>query len=197
MKRAILTCLLLVFGELAAAGTLDELDRVHVLEAPAPISEVMLVDASGEDFSLARLQGKVVFVFFGFTNCADICPLTLQRFREVHASGAVDTDKVKFVLVSVDSERDTPEAMRRFLSGYSPDFIGLTGQTADLKSLAKQFRAPFFKGNAAGSANGNYSVAHSPRVYALDPDGALRAELYDTSTETMAGVADALLQDDR
>jgi protein SCO1/2 len=194
-KNRLLACGLLVLNGLAAAATLDGLDRVRVLEAPVLLSDVALIDTAGDDFKLSRLHGKVVFVFFGFTNCADICPLTMQRFREAHASGEVDTDKVSFVLVSVDGERDTPDAMRRFLAGYSEDFIGLTGETADLKNLAKQFRAPFYKGDAAASPDGNYAVAHSPRVYAVDADGALVAELYDTSVETVAGVANALLQE--
>jgi protein SCO1/2 len=191
----LLTGTLLVLGGLAAAATLDGLDRVRVLEAPVALADVELLDSSGEDFTLTRLRGDVLFVFFGFTNCADICPLTMEQFRKAHVSGELDTEKVTFVLVSVDGERDTPEAMRRFLAGYSEDFIGLTGETADLKKLAKQFRAPFFKGNVAGSPNGNYSVAHSPRVYAVDTTGALRAELYDASIQTVASVANALLQE--
>ena len=196
-RAGLLTGILLAFGSLAAAATLDGMDRVRVLESPVVLSDVALVDTAGDDFTLSSLHGNVVFVFFGFTNCADICPLTMQHFREVHASGAIDTDKVRFVLVSVDGERDTPEAMHRFLSGYSEDFVGLTGATPDLKSLAKQFRAPFYKGNAASSPTGNYTVAHSPRVYAVDTTGALRAELYDSSVETMSGVANALLQENR
>jgi cytochrome oxidase Cu insertion factor (SCO1/SenC/PrrC family) len=84
--------------------------------------------------------------------------------------------------------------MKKFLAGYSPDFIGLTGDPKDVKKLTTQFRAPFFKGNEAGSPGGQgYTVAHSPQIYAVDATGALRAEFYNSSFEAMAGIAAALV----
>ena len=182
----------MIAGTVAAAD-LPSFDRVRVLAAPMALRDVTLVDTTGEPFPVSRLQGKVAFVFFGFTNCPDICPLSMQRFRELHGSGTVDTDRVTFVLISVDGERDTPEAMKNFLAGFSTDFIGLTGDPKEVRKLTSQIRAPFFKGNEVGAAKGGYSVAHSPQVYAIDADGALRAEFYNASFEAMAGIAAALV----
>jgi protein SCO1/2 len=176
------------------AADLPSFERVRPLAPSAPLKEAPLVDTAGETFPLSRLRGKVAFVFFGFTNCPDICPLSMQRLRDLHESGTVDTDRVAFVLISVDGERDTPEVMKKFLAGYSPDFIGLTGEPKDVKKLTAQFRAPFFKGNEAGNPGGQgYTVAHSPQIYAVDATGALRAEFYNASFEAMAGIAAALV----
>ncbi len=178
---------------IALAKGLPSFDRVRALPTARPLQEVTLIDTAGEPFSLSRLQGKVAFVFFGFTNCPDICPLSMQRLRDFHDSGKVDTDRVVFVLISVDGERDTPEAMKKFLAGYSPDFIGLTGDPKEVKKLTAQVRAPFYKGNEVGATQKGYTVAHSPQVYAIDAAGALRAEFYSASFEAMAGIAEALI----
>ena len=81
----------------------------------------------------------------------------------------------------------------RFLAGFSTDFIGLTGDPKEVRKLTSQIRAPFFKGNEVGADKGGYSVAHSPQIYAIDADGALRAEFYNASYEAMAGIAAALV----
>ncbi|MGB5344885.1 MAG: SCO family protein, partial [Woeseia sp.] len=94
----------------------------------------------------------------------------------------------------VDGERDTPAVMKDYLAGFSKEFIGLTGDPGTVKRLAKQFRAPFYKDNGAGSKSG-YSVAHSPQAFIVDSQGALRAEFYNASLEAMAGIANALLDD--
>lgn len=190
---AILVIATTLSAGIAQAEELPSFDRVRALQTARSLEDVTLIDTAGEPFALSRLQGKVVFVFFGFTNCPDICPLSMQRLRDLHASGTVDTDRVAFVLISVDGERDTPDAMKKFLAGYSTDFIGLTGDPRQVKKLTAQFRAPFYKGNEVGATKGGYSVAHSPQVYAIDADGALRAEFYNASFEAMAGIAEALI----
>jgi len=177
----------------AIAADLPAFDRVRILQSARPLQDVSLIDTAGQPFPLSRLHGQVAFVFFGFTNCPDICPLSMQRLRDLHASGKVDTDRVVFVLISVDGERDTPEAVKKFLAGYSPDFIGLTGDPKEVKKLTAQFRAPFYKGNEVGATQQGYTVAHSPQVYAIDTAGALRAEFYNASFEAMAGIAEALI----
>ena len=180
--------------DISEAAPLPSYDRVRVLPAAHVLNDVTLIDTTGKPLPMSHLQGKVAFIFFGFTNCPDICPLSMQRLRDLYASGMVDTDKVVFVLVSVDGERDTPEAMKNFLAGYSPDFLGLTGDPKEVKKLTAQFRAPFFKGNEAGTPGSQgYTVAHSPQIYAVDAAGVLRAEFYNASFEAMAGIAAALV----
>lgn len=169
-------------------------DRVRVLAAPKPIDDAALTDQNGAEFRLASLHGKVAFVLFGFTNCPDVCPLSMERLRELQASGRLDGAAVSYVLISVDGERDTPEALKAFLAKYSTDFVGLTADPASVKPIAAQFSAAFFKGAHVGH-DGGYDVAHSPQIFVVDPDGNLRAELYGASLEAMSGVARALLEE--
>ena len=169
-------------------------DRVRVLAAPTPIGDAALVDQNGAEFRLASLHGKVAFVLFGYTNCPDVCPLSMERLRQLRTSGQLDGAAVSYVMISVDGERDTPEALKAFLAKYSADFVGLTADPARVKPIAAQFAAAFFKGAHVGH-DGHYDVAHSPQIFVLDPAGNLRAELYGASLEAMSGVARALLEE--
>jgi protein SCO1/2 len=167
-------------------------DRVRVLPQPRPIADAVLTDQNGLEFRLGDLHGRVAFVLFGFTNCPDVCPLAMERMRQLHDSELLDPASVAYVMVSVDGERDTPAAMKAFVAEYSDGFVGLTAAPSDVKPIAAQFSAAFFKDGHAGH-DGGYDVSHSPQVFVLDPSGELRAELYSASIEAMAGVADALL----
>jgi protein SCO1/2 len=185
-----------VAGALAAdaLSALPNYDRVRILQRPRVISEAELTDQDGKTFRLSQLHGKVTFVFFGFTNCPDVCPIAMEKFREFHDSGALDLDRVSFVLISVDGERDTPEVLKSYLSKFSPDFIGLTGKPDDIKPIVKEFSASFHKGTVSDDS-GNYSVMHSPQAFVLDRDGLVRAEFYRPTVEAMAAVTEALLTD--
>jgi protein SCO1/2 len=192
--RWFVTFLVLVTPIVFAA--LPEFDRTLVLQEGRAISDSMLTDQFGEPFGLGQLSGRVAFVFFGFTNCPDVCPMTMSKYKQLQDSGSVDTSEVAFVLISVDGERDTPAAMKKFLDLFSPQFIGLTSEPQKVKKIAKEFRASFFRGSSSDDIGG-YSVAHSPQVFVLDPTGRLRAEMYDPSVEAMAGMVDALLTEAR
>jgi protein SCO1/2 len=179
-----------------AAGQIPVFDRVRVLAAPRTITAVELTDHEGRPFDLGGLRGKVAFVLFGFTNCPDVCPLSLERLRELHDGGTLEGKAVAYVLISVDGERDTPAAMKAFLAKYSADFIGLTTDPARVKPIAAEFAAAFYKGAHTGH-DGGYDVAHSPQIFVVDPHGQLRAELYGASIDAMTGVANALLDEVR
>ena len=118
----------------------------------------------------------------------------MERMRLLRESSRIDAEKIAYVLISVDGDRDTPVAMRKFLQKYSPDIIGLTGDTATVKKIAANFSASFFKENV-GEHAGNYNVSHSPQMFMLDPAGHIRAEMYSASVDAMSGVALALLQE--
>jgi len=167
-------------------------DRVRALESPRSVRDAVLTDHNGTAFRLSDLKGKVAFVLFGFTNCPDVCPLSMERLRELHDSGQLNGENVAYVMISVDGERDTPSAMKAFLAEYSGDFVGLTAEPNRVSPIAEQFSATFFKGSHTGH-DGGYNVTHSPQIFVLDPAGLLRAELYGASLEAMAGVARALL----
>lgn len=172
-----------------ASGALPEYDRVLVLQTPRPTSNAELTDHNGHPFQLNDLRGKVSLVFFGFTNCPDVCPATMAKLRQLEWSGLVDNRKVDYVLISVDGERDTPETMKKFLKSFSDGFIGLTGESSRVKKISREFRASFFK----GAGEEDYNIAHSTQTFALDASGAVRAELHNASVQAMAGVVNALI----
>lgn len=176
---------------LAARAQLPAFDRVLALQPPRPIGDAELVDQDAKTFHLSALRGKVAFVVFGFTNCPDICPLSMERLGELHNAGGVSNKDVAYVMISVDGERDTPEAMKAFVTKYSPDFIGLTAEPSRVEPIAGEFQARFFKGNH--DHGGGYSVAHSSQIFVLDTAGRLRAEVYGASLDAMAGLTRALL----
>ena len=180
----------------AESATLPEYDRVRVLVSARSIRDVELTNQEGEPFRLSDLQGRAALVLFGFTNCPDVCPMAMERMRQLEASGRLDSDKVAYVMISVDGERDTPAALKAFLKGFSQRFIGLTAKPALVKPIAKDFSAAFYKGNET-SDGGEYSVLHSPQIFVIDPAGQLRAEFYSASMEAMIGVTLALLDEAR
>ena len=186
---------LLIFYGPGSSAEIPAYERVRVLESPRVIEDIQLTDQNGEPFSLSQLRGRVALVFFGFTNCPDVCPMTMGQFRRFRESGNANPDEIAFVLVSVDGDRDTPEVMKSYLESFSPDFIGLTGEPAEVKVLSDQFSAAFFK--RGSSDHDHYDVSHSPQSFVLDPEGMLRAEFYSPSIEAMAGVTAALLHEEQ
>ena len=178
-------------GAVSARAEIPSFERVRVLSAPRVIADAELTDQYGDAFRLAGLQGKVTFVLFGFTNCADVCPLTMERLGQLRDSGGLNSADVAYVMISVDGERDTPAVMKEFLARYPDEFVGLTAAPNRVTPVAEQFSAAFFKG--AHVAHGTYDVAHSPQIFVLDAAGNLRAELFGASIESMTAVALALL----
>ena len=178
-----------------ASADIPSYDRVRVLEAPRLIADAVLTDQNGASFKLTDLRGEIAFVLFGFTNCPDACPLSMERLRELNHSGLVAANDVAYVMISVDGERDTPAAMKAFLAKYSSEFIGLTADPNLVQPIAQQFSAMFFKGSRHAH-DGGYEVAHSPQIFVLDRKGRVRAEVYGASVEAMAGVAHALLDEE-
>jgi protein SCO1/2 len=178
------------------AANLPEYDRVRILSAPPTITDAELIGHNGQAFQLSSLQGRVALVFFGFTNCPDVCPVGMSKLRELEESGLINPDKVAYVMISVDGERDTPTVMKAYVHKFSPQFIGLTGEPAQVKPIAKNFSVAFFK---ESTTNGDqaYSVSHSPQIFAIDPAGRLRAEFYNASIEAMAGVTEALINEEQ
>jgi len=150
-----------------------------------------VTDEEGRATRLRDLRGKVVFVLFGFTNCADVCPLTMERLGQFRDGSGLNPADVAYVMISVDGERDTPAVMKEFLARYPEEFVGLTAPPNQVTPVAQEFSAAFFKG--AHDAHGHYDVAHSPQIFVLDAAGSLRAELFGASLESMKAVALALL----
>ena len=176
--------------EASAARPLPVFERVLPLNSPRVIGDIAMTDHSGARRRLSDLAGKPALVFFGFTHCPEVCPAAMQKLALLKSSKGGELEGVRVVLISVDGERDSPEVMQSFLKRFSEEFVGLTAPAAQVRNLALQFSAPFFKDQPR---DGGYLVQHSNRVYALDKQGRLRAELYDASAEATFGVMRALL----
>ena len=145
-----------------------------VLPAGNELPDFTLLDHNGITTDRTVFVGQWDVVFFGFTNCPDICPATMtvlgQAKRELDARGEVPLPRI--VLVSVDPERDTPEAMARYIGYFGEDNLGLTGDVEDIGKLTGALGIFFQK---AGTENGNYGVDHSTVVLVIDPQGRLKA----------------------
>ncbi len=145
-----------------------------VLPAPAELAEFSLSDQHSTEFSRDSFKGHWNLVFFGFTHCPDICPLTLQVLaeaqRKMQANGRHQLPRI--VLVSVDPERDSPEVLGRYVSHFGDGTVGLTGDLTELRRLTTKLGIYFEKFGIDGD---NYSVDHSAVIIVIDPDGKFAA----------------------
>ena len=141
---------------------------VVVIDPPQPTDDWTLTDSSGQPFSAARLNGKPSVLFFGFANCPDICPLTLREFQRVRRALGDDADRVNFVFISVDGNRDTPEFLRFRLEqlGVTEDIIALTGDPDLVRQIGRPFSVDFVY--SAPNESGFYLVDHTASYFVLD-----------------------------
>jgi len=129
-----------------------------------------LTDHTGKPRHLEDFRGKAVVVFFGFTHCPDVCPTTLAEMSQVVKSLGPDGDRVQVLLVTVDPERDTREALAKYVTAFDPRFLGMYGDLEATRRVAKDFKVYFEKRKTGDS----YSVDHSAQSYVIDPQGRLR-----------------------
>ena len=131
-----------------------------------------LTDANGTARTLADYRGKAVALFFGYTQCPDVCPTTLATLAETVKSLGPDGERVQVLFVTVDPERDTAELLKVYVPAFDPRFVGLRGDAAQTEAVAKEFRIVFQK--VPGSTPGTYTVDHSAGIFLFDPQGRLR-----------------------
>jgi protein SCO1/2 len=114
---------------------------------------------------------KTAVLLFGFTHCPDLCPTTLSNLAVVLDELGEDRDRVQIAFITVDPERDTSEMLRDYLSGFGPNFTGLTGEPAAIRNAAKTFKVFFQK---KPLPDGDYTMDHSAMIYILDPQARVR-----------------------
>lgn len=146
--------------------------RGSVIEPPAPATDFVLTDQHNQPFRLSDQRGKVVMIFFGYTHCPDVCPTSLADFKQIHTLLGAQAEKVRFVFITVDPERDTPERLREYIPAFHPSFTGLSGDSAKLERVWDSFGV-YHEKQSVGSAAG-YLVDHTSRVYVVDAHGNLR-----------------------
>lgn len=138
---------------------------------PAP--EIDLPRADGSRFRLSAQQGQVTLLFFGYTYCPDVCPLTLSEMRRIESALGRDAGRVDVVFVTVDPDRDSPQAVEKFVSYFDPTFIGLSGALEELQPVWQAYGV-FRELEEASTSAAGYLVNHTARVYVVDVDGNLR-----------------------
>lgn len=158
-----------------------------LIDPPVKAPAFELNNADGQSFQLQQLDGQVVIMFFGYTSCPDVCPVTLTEFLRIREELGKQAGQVSFVFVTVDPERDTPERMRKYLTNFDPEIIGLTGERGELESVWADYGV--YQAKADDGNGGNYLVDHSSRTYIIDQDGNLRLT-YPFGTENESIVAD-------
>jgi protein SCO1/2 len=126
-----------------------------------------LTDQNGKPRSDADFRGRYTLVFFGYTNCPDVCPTTLQTLTDAMTDLGPKADKVTPVFITVDPERDTAKALKDYAANFTPRLVMLTGSPADIAAVAKEYRVYYAK---AGEGP-NYAMDHTALIYLMGPDG--------------------------
>jgi protein SCO1/2 len=173
MRGRLLCVALMVLAGLVAACSQPAAPKFQSTDITgANFGKVLaLADHTGKPRTLADFQGKVVVVFFGFTQCPDVCPTTLAEMTKVVNELGTDGARVQVLFVSVDPERDTRELLRQYVTAFHPSFLGMVGDAEATARTAKEFKVYVQKQPAK---NGGYSVDHSAGTFIIDPQGRLR-----------------------
>jgi protein SCO1 len=157
-----------------------------------PGGDFTLTDHNGKSFSTQSLRGKTVLVYFGYTLCPDACPLTMSRLRSVFNILGEPANDVVILFVSVDPDRDSPEHLKKYLSQFKLNTIGLTGSAADIRKAADLYKV-YYKFVDSGSQAG-YLVDHTTLVFLVDKSGKLRYQFrHSDPVELMASIIKLLL----
>jgi protein SCO1 len=155
-------------GDKAAAPAFKSVDITGADYA----RELALPDPDGKVRTLADWKGKAVVVFFGYTQCPDVCPTTMAELAEARRSLGADGDRVQGVFVTVDPERDTPEVLKAYVANFGAGFVGLRGTPEQTKDAAKHFKV--FYSKVPGRTDTSYTIDHTAGAYVFDPAGKVR-----------------------
>jgi protein SCO1/2 len=166
-------CLVLLFTLVVAACGVPQSEFKNTDITGADFGRTLaLTDHNGKPRTLAEFNGKVVAVFFGFTQCPDACPTTLATLRAVKDKLGADGDKLQVLFVTVDPERDTAPLLGKYVTTFDPSFLGLSGDAEATSRVAKEFKVFYQK--VPGKTPETYSIDHTATTYLYDPRGRLR-----------------------
>ena len=142
------------------------------IDPPKPLEDFTLTTGDGERHALNEYRGKVILLFFGYTHCPDICPLTLTNIQSAMQKLGPAANDVQVIMITVDPERDTPAHMAEFVHAFNPRFLGLSGTPQEIADIAKTYGIYYAQGEP--DADGNYLVEHYVGVLTFDKQGYLR-----------------------
>ncbi len=179
-RRGFLAALIAGGLSLYGCSRSDELENIHGIDmSDTDIGrDFQLSGADGRQYRLSDFQGKAVLIFFGFTQCPDVCPTALFRAAEVKRLLGKDGDQLQVLFITVDPERDTPEVLDAYVTAFDSSFIGLYGDLEKTKKTAGDFKAYYAKVPTGSS----YTMDHSAITYVYDRSGQLRLGLRHTQT---------------
>jgi len=141
----------------------------YFIDPPRQLSGFQLISDQNMNFAIDDFKGKWSILFFGFTFCPDICPLTMKQLSNVKEELKDKANRINFYLVSIDPDRDSPENLRTYLDNFDEEFIGLTGEIDKIYKFSTQVNAPFFP--VVNSNEENYTVDHSGSLVLINPNG--------------------------
>lgn len=146
--------------------------KAGVLSPVMAAPQISLQGTDGQPIDLARYKGKVVLLAFGFSNCGEVCPITLATLAGARKKLGTDAAYVQVVYVTVDPERDTAAQMKKYLASFDPTFIGGVGTRAEIDAAQKKYGISSSKNT---NPDGSYTIGHSSSIYMIDRAGGLRA----------------------
>ena len=151
-----------------------------------------LTDTDGKQRSLGDWRGKVVVVFFGYTQCPDVCPTTMAELAQIRTQLGADGDRLQTVFVTIDPERDTPEVLKAYVANFGPNVVALRGDAEQTAAAAKEFKV--FYAKVPGKTAGSYTMDHSAASFVFDPSGRVRLFVpYGADTKLLTGDVKQLL----
>jgi protein SCO1 len=166
ISAAFLAGLFLCFGVVLVVG--GRMSTPVAQQNAAVGGPFKLIDQNGKALSDQNLKGHPFLVFFGFTHCPDVCPTTLFEVSEILRALGPAADRTRALFITVDPERDTPAVMKDYLSSFDPHLSGLTGDPAEIATVAKAYRVYYKKVPLNG---GEYTMDHTAIVYLMDREG--------------------------
>jgi protein SCO1 len=157
---------------------------VNLLQPPTALNDFTLTNQANKPMKLSDLKGKLALMTFGYSNCPDVCPITLAKFKQIKAQLAGDAGNVAFVFISVDGVRDPPDVLTTYLNQFDSSFVGLTGDEPTMRKIGKDYFISFEADHTTGSQH--YLVTHSSYSFLVDREGRLsRIYAYETPAEVM------------
>ena len=155
--------------------------------------DIQLPDHNGQQRSLKDFKGKVAVVFFGYTQCPDVCPTTMQEMAEVKRMLGKDGDRLQAIFVTVDPERDTADMLKAYMGNFDPSFLALRGTPEQTAAVAKDFKIYYKK--VDGKTPTSYTMDHSAGSYVYDPQGRIRLyHRYGSGAQALADDVKKLLK---
>lgn len=185
LQRRFLTLGLMAVATLAACSPDKPAFRGVDITGADYAKDFALPDQNGQMRTLQDFSGKAVVVFFGYTQCPDVCPTTLQELQQVKRLLAAEGDRLQAIFVTVDPERDTAELLKAYMANFDPSFVALRPQPEQLQALLKDFK--IYAKKVGGKTATSYTMDHSAQSYIYDPQGRLRLySRYGSGAQAMA-----------